>query len=145
MAHIRLLKLKLLHIHLLILVSRLKNILWFHKLNYSKVLGSKRSSLENESGPEIAIYTWGELRPIKGVELISFLPNQPHSKSLSRGHFFYYDKGWKWQKISICKCEAKNVIWSVVYTADFYPMKTTGTRNCGVPSGKICIINGKGL
>ena len=31
------------------------------------------------------------------------------------------------------------------YTANFYPMKTTGTRNCGVPVGKICTINGKGL
>ena len=31
------------------------------------------------------------------------------------------------------------------YTANFYPMKTTGTGNCGVPAGKICTIYGKGL
>ena len=30
-------------------------------------------------------------------------------------------------------------------TANFYPMKTTGTRNYGVPAGKTCTIYGKGL
>ena len=31
------------------------------------------------------------------------------------------------------------------HTANFYPMKTTGTGNCGVPAGKTCTIYGKGL
>ena len=39
--------------------------------------------------------------------------------------------------------------WSLAiiswYTANFYPMKTTGTGNCGVPAGKTCTIYGKGL
>ena len=32
-----------------------------------------------------------------------------------------------------------------LYTANFYPMKTTGTGNYGVPAGKACSIYGKGL
>ena len=31
------------------------------------------------------------------------------------------------------------------YTANFYPMKTTGTGNYGVPARKTCTIYGKGL
>ena len=27
-----------------------------------------------------------------------------------------------------------------MYTGNFYPMKTTGTGNCGVPAGKICTM-----
>ena len=30
----------------------------------------------------------------------------------------------------------------VRYTANFYPIKTTGTVNCGVPAGKTCTIYG---
>ena len=32
-----------------------------------------------------------------------------------------------------------------LYIANFYPMKTTGTGNYGVPAGKTCNIYGKGL
>ena len=32
-----------------------------------------------------------------------------------------------------------------MYTANFYPIKTTGTGNYGVPAGKTCTIYGKGL
>ena len=31
------------------------------------------------------------------------------------------------------------------YTANFYPKKTTGTENCGVPAGKTFTFYGKGL
>ena len=36
-------------------------------------------------------------------------------------------------------------ILHATYTANFYPMKTTGTGNYGVPAGKTCTIYGKGL
>ena len=37
------------------------------------------------------------------------------------------------------------MVFSNRYTANFYPMKTTGTGNYGVPAGKTCTIYGKGL
>ena len=39
----------------------------------------------------------------------------------------------------------KSNIYLYFYTANFYPMKTSGAGNCRVPAGKSCTINGKGL
>ena len=40
--------------------------------------------------------------------------------------------------------EIKEVV-SQQYTVSFYPMKTTGTGNYGIPVEKTCTIYGKGL
>ena len=36
-------------------------------------------------------------------------------------------------------------IYNDIYPTNFYPMKTTGSGNYGVPAGKTCTTYGKGL
>ena len=41
--------------------------------------------------------------------------------------------------------QVRQSAFSATHTANVSTIKTTGTGNCGVPSGKICNIYGKGL
>ena len=47
--------------------------------------------------------------------------------------------------LTLCWHTDKNIFDDSYNTANFYPMKTMGTGNCGVPAGKTCTIYGKGL
>ena len=56
-----------------------------------------------------------------------------------KGHeTFNRQKSESLRKLSRIKALVFYIYKYSTYTANFYPMKTTGTGNCGVPAGKFC-------